>query len=613
MKKHSLLLALILPLFVGSMALAQQVPISGLPNGGLMVQTDTVPMVRNGVTMKAQPYIWPTTGQVMVSNGTSAPFGVAPINGDCLVGISGAWKAAPCVYTGGVSVTGTPTVGNLTKFSGGNSITNGNLSGDITTANSLAATLATVNGNVGSFGSSTAIPSFTVNAKGLVTAASSNAVIAPFSTLSGAAAQGNILYYTGSAWAVLAPGTSGWFLKTQGVGANPVWAAAGSGSVTSVTFTGDGTVLSSTPSGAVTTSGTVTASLANAATKTLLGNATAGSAAPTYLSVDSVNAMLGIVSLHPQGRLTLSSSAPVMTTDATAQTTVYYLPYQGSMVPIYDGTQFNYFNIGGSGISLTLNTTNMPSTQVFDVYVTNQAGTPTLCAMYWGGNTSRSASVGGKTGAANATISQVNGTWTNAATIATANCFNNTTSYAITQNQGTMLGTFYTTANGQTGVNIKPAAANGGTNNIVGVSNAYNRVPIQSIAMDNKASWTYATATWRAADNSNSNRVTWVDSLQQVAIKANYTVYAAEGTAGNGIYTGVNLDSTSATPTITSSVTQGVASNGASQGIWESFPPQLGLHYIQAMEDSPSASTITYTGLIGGGGIGAFLITDLEY
>lgn len=61
------------------------------------------------------------------------------------------------------------------------------LTGDVTAVGpgSVAATLATVNSNVGSFGSSTSIPSFTVNGKGLITAASGNAVIAPAGTLSG--------------------------------------------------------------------------------------------------------------------------------------------------------------------------------------------------------------------------------------------------------------------------------------------------------------------------------------------------------------------------------------------------------------------------------------------
>jgi hypothetical protein len=42
----------------------------------------------------------------------------------------------------------------------------------------------------------------------------------------GSAAQGDILYRGSTGWAKLAAGTSGQFLKTQGAGANPVWAAA---------------------------------------------------------------------------------------------------------------------------------------------------------------------------------------------------------------------------------------------------------------------------------------------------------------------------------------------------------------------------------------------------
>jgi hypothetical protein len=70
------------------------------------------------------------------------------------------------------------------------------------------------------------------------------------------------------------------------------WATAGgSGTVTSVTFTGDGTVLSSTPSSAVTTSGTVTATLANAASHTIFGNTTGSSAAGAYSTAPSATSL----------------------------------------------------------------------------------------------------------------------------------------------------------------------------------------------------------------------------------------------------------------------------------------------------------------------------------
>ena len=51
------------------------------------------------------------------------------------------------------------------------------LTGDVTTvAGAVATTLATVNANVGTFGSSTLVPVFTVNAKGLITGVTTAAI-----------------------------------------------------------------------------------------------------------------------------------------------------------------------------------------------------------------------------------------------------------------------------------------------------------------------------------------------------------------------------------------------------------------------------------------------------
>jgi hypothetical protein len=58
---------------------------------------------------------------------------------------------------------------------------------DGTAAVSAALTLATVNVDVGTFGNSVTVPTFTVNAKGLITAASSTAIPFASTTVKGLA------------------------------------------------------------------------------------------------------------------------------------------------------------------------------------------------------------------------------------------------------------------------------------------------------------------------------------------------------------------------------------------------------------------------------------------
>ena len=119
--------------------------------------------ISNGTTNQLAVYTSTTQlgGTNAIPNGTTA---TTQSPGD------NSTKVATTAYVnaaggGTVTTTGSPSSGNLSKFSGATSVTNADLTGDVTTSGTVATTLATVNSNIGTFAS------VTVNGKGLVTAA----------------------------------------------------------------------------------------------------------------------------------------------------------------------------------------------------------------------------------------------------------------------------------------------------------------------------------------------------------------------------------------------------------------------------------------------------------
>ncbi len=287
----------------------------------------------------------------------------------------------------------------------------------------------------------------------------------------------------------------------------------------------------------------------------------------------------------PQGRLSLASATPVMTSDQAAKTTVYYTPYIGQLVPIYNGSRFVATDIGGELSQTTTDTSKSPAAIAansnYDVFVWSDGGTIRATrGPAWSSDTARG------TGAGTTEMQRINGILTN----------KNAISNGPAANLGTYVGTIRSNGSSQIDWKLGSSASGGGIANL-GVWNCYNRVASRAYVQDSTASWTYASATIRAADGGASFRVNFASGLAEGAIFANYRVtITLPTTTGGYAIAGHDIDSTTTlahrgfgtNPTTAS----GNFFSAASPGY---YGPSLGFHFISANEKT-SGATATYEG-----------------
>lgn len=284
----------------------------------------------------------------------------------------------------------------------------------------------------------------------------------------------------------------------------------------------------------------------------------------------------------PQGRLTLASATPVMTSAQTAKTVVYYALYTGNLVPIYDGTSFKWTVFAELSNDLTASATGKAGPAAattnsnYDLFVWSDSGTIRLTrGPAWTSDTARG------TGAGTSELQRINGIWTNKVAITNG----------PVANLGTYVGTIRTDGSSQ--ANWQPGgAAAGGTAALLNVWNAYNRVSISGVVSDTTASWNYTTFTWRSADNSAANRVSFIVGLQEDFISACYQV-GALNSSGNSFNAGIGYDSTTAPSGVT-----GAGNSTVQTEVMARCQQQpLGFHYFQALELSAAVGTSTWYGV----------------
>ena len=318
----------------------------------------------------------------------------------------------------------------------------------------------------------------------------------------------------------------------------------------------------------------------------MLTNGTTASAADVMNDLNHLRTCINnltVLPVGPTGRLTLITGTPVMTADATG-TVIYYTPYAGARVQIYDGVAFVPFAF--AQLTATTTTTNQVANGVYDLFVFSNSGTVTLgFGPAWTSATSRG------TGAGTTQLQLTQGLWTNQQTITLTN---GATAYSPkAPGLATYVGTVaITAAAGQMAMQFKPSPAVGGNNTWLGVWNAYNRVTVRSRSAENQNFWDYPTQTYRAVNGSNNNRINWVDGLQQSQIIAQYNQIA--GLSNAGAYGAVAWDQTT-TPNGSLAISQNF---NASSVVVNTFARDtntlLGRHYVQALERAQSGTPRFY-------------------
>lgn len=214
--------------------------------------------------------------------------------------------------------------------------------------------------------------------------------------------------------------------------------------------------------------------------------------------------------VQPQGYLNLvglaaGSGSVIQTADVTAATTVYYSPFIGNQIPIWNGSIFVQRVF--PELQLALTASAHQASTIYDACIFLNSGNPVIVTGPAWSNSSAGTGARG-TGAGTTQLQKLNGIWVNAVQITGTN---GTNTYTIAANTCSYVGSLF--IDGSAGQ--ISAYRSYGQSRKWGPWNAYNRQPIYLKAGDGTASWTYGTNTIRPSNNSAANSLTVFSGLPE--------------------------------------------------------------------------------------------------
>lgn len=293
--------------------------------------------------------------------------------------------------------------------------------------------------------------------------------------------------------------------------------------------------------------------------------------------------LLGGALLQPQGRLALAPGE-IAIADVAGATALYYTPAIGNRVPLFTGHVWKPVEF--PEIAYQLQTANHLNNNNYDVFATLLFGKVAIgTGPAWSSGTARAAA---------GAIERFAGVPVNAGFLTLRLSPEVGATILVPPRQALLLGTFRTTANGQTTWSANPAPQAGGGDARLYLWNMFNRIDVAATSRESANTWTYTTASWRSANNSASNRVSLIRGLDEDAVDAAYHAMGDFDNLGSSpASVGVGVNSTTAPSGLTPEASRNTGGNNQSLSPVARYlgQPGLGLRFLQALEYGQSGVT----------------------